>query len=128
MFLLIRTLNLQLFPRRKLIQTSLFWRVTYTLDKRDWAKENFKGPEVVYVLGNHEYYGKSLPKLTNLIKAAAWGSNVHVLDDGKFVMDNIIFLGCTLWTDFKLLGERIFCQRLTLHTWKRLFNKQESNS
>jgi predicted phosphohydrolase len=71
----------------------------------NWAKEAFKGREVVYVLGNHEYYGKALPKLTDLIKTSAQGSNVHILENDKFVMDNVVFLGCTLWTDFKLLGE-----------------------
>ena len=71
----------------------------------EWAKENFKDRHVVYVLGNHEYYGKALPKLTSLIKTSAQGSNMHVLENDKFVVDNIIFVGCTLWTDFKLLGD-----------------------
>ena len=70
-----------------------------------WAKETVKDRHVVYVLGNHEYYGKSLPKLTNFIRTEARGSNVHVLENDKFVIDDVVFAGCTLWTDFKLLGD-----------------------
>ncbi|MBL8934572.1 MAG: serine/threonine protein phosphatase, partial [Archangium sp.] len=36
---------------------------------------------VVYVPGNHEYYGGAIPHLTDKLRAACEGSNVHVLDD-----------------------------------------------
>ena len=70
-----------------------------------WAIEKFPHVPVIYVLGNHEYYGKALPKLTETLKQEARDSNVHILENDKLVVDDVVFLGCTLWTDFKLFGD-----------------------
>jgi len=70
-----------------------------------WAKESFAGKPVIYVLGNHEYYGKALPKLTEKLKQEAVGSNVHILENDSVIVGDVVFLGCTLWTDFELLGD-----------------------
>jgi len=59
---------------------------------------------VIYVLGNHEYYGKSVPYLTEKLRKTAQGTNVHVLDNEAKVIDGVCFLGSTLWTDFALFG------------------------
>ncbi len=59
---------------------------------------------VVYVAGNHEYYGAAIPKLTTELQDLARGSQVHVLENDAFVLQNVRFLGCTLWTDFEILG------------------------
>jgi hypothetical protein len=32
------------------------------------------------------------------------GSNVHILEKDTLVMGDVVFLGCTLWTDFELFG------------------------
>jgi predicted phosphodiesterase len=69
-----------------------------------WALENFKDKEVIYVMGNHEYYRKAIPKLTNKVKELTKGTNVHVLENDELVLDNVRFLGCTLWTDMQLFG------------------------
>ena len=70
-----------------------------------WAKRQsvFGGKPVVFVPGNHEYYGA--PSFFQELKAMreeAKGSNVHVLDRAGVVIDGVRFLGCTLWTDFQL--------------------------
>lgn len=70
-----------------------------------WAREKFPNNPVVYVPGNHEYYGEALPKHTAKLREAAAGSHVHVLENDSLIIDNIVFLGCTLWTDFELLGD-----------------------
>lgn len=70
-----------------------------------WAQETFIGTPVIYVCGNHEYYGKAYPKLLATLKDLAKGSNVFVLENDAVVLDGVRFLGCTLWTDFALLGE-----------------------
>ena len=59
---------------------------------------------VLYVLGNHEYYGThtQLPRKLKSLAAA----NVHVLDDDERILGDVRFLGCTLWTDFELTGDR----------------------
>lgn len=69
-----------------------------------WASANFPDTLVLYLLGNHEYYGHALPKLITELKDAANGTNVTVLENDKVVIGDVEFLGCTLWTDFKLLG------------------------
>ncbi len=71
----------------------------------EWAKDNFKDEHVIYVLGNHEYYGQALPKLTNKLKELSRGTNIHILENDKLEIDGVVFLGCTLWTDFKLFGD-----------------------
>ncbi len=71
----------------------------------DWAIKNFPDQPVIYVLGNHEYYGRAFPKHITDLKRLAQGTNIHVLENDSLVRDGIIFLGCTLWTDFKLFGD-----------------------
>jgi len=67
-----------------------------------WAKQSCSGCPVIYVAGNHEYYQHVCPDLINDLKREASGSNVHVLENDAFQMDDFVFLGCTLWTDFRL--------------------------
>ena len=69
-----------------------------------WATNQFRCP-VVYIPGNHEYYGKALPKHTRAMKEAVKGTNVTVLENGKVEVEGWNILGCTLWTDFKLFGD-----------------------
>jgi hypothetical protein len=56
---------------------------------------------VLFVAGNHEYYGRILQDGAALIRDAARGTNVTFLDaDAVPVIDGARFLGCTLWTDY----------------------------
>lgn len=70
-----------------------------------WAKEHFAGRPVIYVAGNHEYYGHVFPSLMEDLREAAAGSNVVFLERGSHTVGNVRFLGATLWTDFTLHGE-----------------------
>ena len=69
-----------------------------------WLKETIKNFPVIYVLGNHEYYKGCYPKTLYKIKSCAIGSNIHVLENESFIVNNITFHGATLWTDFELFG------------------------
>ncbi|MGV1098728.1 metallophosphoesterase [Thiovibrio sp. JS02] len=80
----------------------------------EWAKEAFAGKPVLLVPGNHEYYGSVFQSLQQKMQEAAAGSNVHLLGCDKYEQDGIVFLGATLWTDFKLLGD----QRIAMLTAK----------
>lgn len=60
---------------------------------------------VVYVLGNHEFYGSSIDVAAAEMKQLCEGTQVHVLDNDAIVIDGVRFLGSTLWTDFKLFGD-----------------------
>jgi len=69
---------------------------------RKWALSQFGAKRVVYVLGNHEFYRHSLPQLTETLKRETNGSQISVLENSGVEIDGYTFLGCTLWTDFKL--------------------------
>ena len=70
-----------------------------------WAKENIKNKEVIYVLGNHEFYREATPRLFEKLKEKTKGTNIHVLENQSVSIDGFRFLGCTLWTDFELLNK-----------------------
>ena len=70
-----------------------------------WALENIKDKPVLYVLGNHEFYGKAYPKLVNSLNAITEGTNVKILEKESVTLDGVNFMGCTLWTDFELFGD-----------------------
>ena len=63
------------------------------------------GKPVLYVPGNHEFYGGSIAGTPSRLKALAAGTRVRVLDDDECVIGNVRFLGSTLWTDFLLFGD-----------------------
>jgi predicted phosphodiesterase len=68
----------------------------------EWAKG--LGRPTLYVPGNHEFYGSSIPETLTELKRLAAGSQVRVLDNEEWCIGNVRFLGCTLWTDFLLMG------------------------
>lgn len=57
-------------------------------------------PHVVYVAGNHEFYhGKWNSSLDHLREACSAYSNVYFLERDIKVINDITFIGATLWTD-----------------------------
>ncbi len=60
---------------------------------------------VLYVPGNHEFYGSSIGETLHELRRLCEGTQVHLLDGGTVQLDGVRFLGTTLWADFKLLGE-----------------------
>lgn len=60
---------------------------------------------VLFVAGNHEFYGGLLQDQVALIQAATAGTNITFLDASVVpVIDNVRFLGCTLWTDYMFMA------------------------
>ena len=60
---------------------------------------------VLYVPGNHEFYGGSIPGRLAELRRLCTGTNVRFLDDDEVIIDGVRFLGTTLWTDFMLFGD-----------------------
>lgn len=77
----------------------------------EWARETFTNLPVLYVLGNHEYYGSSYPKHLLELKAKAESTNITILENDTVTIGDITFLGCTLWTDFNLYGNPKVAER-----------------
>jgi hypothetical protein len=69
---------------------------------RRWARSQFSEKPVVYVLGNHEFYRHSLPELAETLKRETSGSHINLLENSSVEINGYTFLGCTLWTDFRL--------------------------
>jgi predicted phosphodiesterase len=67
-----------------------------------WAAQYDK--PVLYVPGNHEFYGSSLAAATAEIERQSSGTSVRLLDRTELVIGGVRFLGTTLWTDFMLFG------------------------
>lgn len=72
-------------------------------DAVSWAV-GFNKP-VLYVPGNHEFYGTSIAGATDELKKLCTGMHIHVLDNDQVVIDGVRFLGTTLWTDFMLCAD-----------------------
>jgi len=72
-----------------------------------WILQTFRNQPVIYVLGNHEFYGQKIQKLISNIKEIAQGTNVHVLENDRLELGDLLFLGATLWTDFRLVGDPV---------------------
>ena len=70
-----------------------------------WARKQFPTKPIIYVLGNHEFYRHSLPELTETLKNETRGGHIHVLESNATEINGYSFLGCTLWTDFRLLTD-----------------------
>lgn len=57
---------------------------------------------VIYVHGNHEAYHEQYPELERKLRAACAGSTVHYLERDEYIVNDVRFLGCCLWTDYQL--------------------------
>lgn len=69
----------------------------------EWINSAYSDKPVVYVPGNHEYYGHNLSVIDSLKRQSR--PNVYLLDNDEVEIDGVRFLGSTLWTDFALFGE-----------------------
>lgn len=68
---------------------------------------NGKADQVVFVCGNHEFYGTRVDKAFRQIAEQLEGhNNVHFLNNSFVDLDGYRFLGGTCWTDFNLDGNQ----------------------
>jgi predicted phosphodiesterase len=70
----------------------------------EWAQGWTDGRPILYVVGNHEFYGHTCPGLVDELRRKAVGSLLRVLENEEAIIDGVRFLGCTLWSDFELAG------------------------
>ena len=74
-------------------------------------------PHVLYVAGNHEHYhGDFAYTLKSLKSKLSAYENLHVLDKEVFKLEDVTFVGSTLWTD---MNKR---DPLTLHAIRTMMN------
>lgn len=70
----------------------------------NWLRRRYRDVPVIYICGNHEFYGERMPDLISRLRKEARGSNIHFLENESVTIDGIHFFGCTLWTDLALHG------------------------
>jgi Icc-related predicted phosphoesterase len=57
-------------------------------------------PHVVYVVGNHEHYhGDFVNTIDYLNRCLGYLPNLHILEKEVFELNDVVFVGGTLWTD-----------------------------
>ena len=66
----------------------------------EWAKSC--PLPVVYVAGNHEFYGSDLISTYEHLNRLSQGTQIHVLERSEYLQNGVRFLGCTLWSDYRL--------------------------
>lgn len=91
----------------------------YGIRFRDFLKRvSFQFPHVVYIAGNHEFYdsGKFFAGIDELREACAVHVNVYFLERDTKIIDDVVFVGGTLWTDMNKFDP------LTLHAVRDMMN------
>ena len=80
----------------------------YSKHRDEWLKENIRNG--VFIEGNHIFYNdenKSLQQhYGDLQKKYPLESNVSFLQNEHKIINDIVFVGCTLWTDCRLYGKK----------------------
>lgn len=69
-----------------------------------WARETFPDKPVIYVAGNHEFYGRHWFHHLDAMREAATKYDIDFLEAQGIDVGGVRFLGCSLWTDFELFG------------------------
>jgi predicted phosphohydrolase len=70
----------------------------------DWLKTLNK--PVIYVAGNHEFYSQEYRQMLHSIREQCADSNVNFLENQNFIFNDVRFLGCTLWADLFVEGDK----------------------
>ena len=68
---------------------------------RDFLKRcSFQFPHVIYIMGNHEFYhGRFYDSIEHMREECAKFPNIYMLENDTKVIDDVTFIGGTLWTD-----------------------------
>lgn len=62
----------------------------------------WRGSEIVYVPGNHEFYGDEMTIVEGDMEVFCREAGIHLLNRRAVVINGVRFVGATLWTDFRL--------------------------
>ncbi len=88
------------------------------MEYRDFIKRvSFQYPHVIAIAGNHEFYhGKWIQSIQTLRDEYGKYPNVHFLERDIVTIDDVTFVGGTLWTDLN------HGDPLTLHAIQNMMN------
>jgi predicted phosphodiesterase len=85
---------------------------------RDFFKRcSFQFPHVIYIMGNHEFYnGKFYAGIEYMREECAKYPNVYMLEQDTKIIDDVVFVGGTLWTNMNRRDP------LTMHAIEGMMN------
>ena len=85
---------------------------------RDFFKRcSFQFPHVIYIMGNHEFYnGKFYAGIDYMRDECAKYPNVYMLEQDMKIIDDVVFVGGTLWTNMNRRDP------LTMHAIEGMMN------
>jgi Icc-related predicted phosphoesterase len=85
---------------------------------RDFFKRcSFQFPHVIYIMGNHEFYhGKFYAGIDYMREELSKYSNVYMLEQDTKIIDDVTFVGGTLWTNMNRRDP------LTMHAIEGMMN------
>ncbi len=90
-----------------------------------WLKKINK--PVIYVAGNHEFYGYEYNQTLKMLREECKGTSIHFLENDTFIYKNIRFLGCSLWADLYLEGdEKANALGKTLNDFRKITYQDEA--
>lgn len=64
-----------------------------------WARATFGDKPIVWVAGNHEYYGGHWSKSLDGMRQSARDHGIFLLEEDVVDIEGVRFLGTSLWTD-----------------------------
>jgi predicted phosphodiesterase len=86
-------------------------------------------PNVVYVPGNHEYYGTNINDFdSKMFDKCAATPGAYFLNQMNITIDNVLFVGATLWTNF---ADNFFSQsyaKRTVNDFRQIRNFTTSHA
>jgi len=69
---------------------------------------------VIYVAGNHEFYGGAYaPRINKMRAKSAPKTNIHFLENDTAIIGDTRFIGCILWTDYNLYSTASQASQMT---------------
>jgi Icc-related predicted phosphoesterase len=71
-----------------------------------WARATFGDKPILWVPGNHEYYGGHWEESLHRMRKNAREEGIIFLEDDVVDIEGVRFLGTALWTDFELFGDQ----------------------
>jgi len=77
----------------------------YGHDVKKWRKffshVNSEWDHVIYIMGNHEHYSGRWNRTESVLREEfTHYPNIHLLEMNQLIIDDVQFLGASLWTDF----------------------------
>lgn len=99
-----KTFDFESYDSDILVLAGDIWSGTRGIEFAESLAERH-GKPVIYLAGNHEYYGHNYNQLQESLRLRAKNSqNVFFLNNDVFYYEDVRFIGTTLWTDYKLDG------------------------